>query len=360
MTVSANSIGNNEAPQMPETLQPTKFSVIIVNYNGGHFIQGALDSLARQGFRDFEVILLDNNSSDGSADGLRTNGLPAFRLMKQDTNLGFAAGNNLAAADANGEWLALLNPDAVAEPDWLEQILAGMDRHPAIRHFACTQFDLARPEYLDGVGDAYLVFGMPWRGGFGLPASFLPGEGTCFSPCGASAIIRRDVFQEHNGFDERFFCYCEDVDLGYRMQLAGHKCVFLPSAVVRHAGSAVSGRHSDFSIYHGTRNRIWTYAKCTPVALVVLTLPVHLALSLYVLLRSPAIHRFSITLDGMRDGLAGVFRMRAPSPWVAPRRKVGLLDLARQMAWNPFRMSRRRPHVRPLGPVKEGPCGRSS
>mgnify|MGYP003626901737 FL=1 len=345
---------------MPATPASTKFSVIIVNYNGGHFIQGALDSLARQSFRNFEVILLDNNSSDGSAEGLRTDGLPAFRLMKQDSNLGFATGNNLAAADAAGEWLALLNPDAVAEPDWLEQIMVAMDRHPGIRHFACTQFDLSRPKYLDGVGDAYLVFGMPWRGGFGLPASFLPDEGTCFSPCGASAIIRRDVFQAHNGFDERFFCYCEDVDLGYRMQLAGHKCVFIPSAIVRHAGSAVSGRHSDFSIYHGTRNRIWTYAKCTPIALLMLTLPVHVAISLYILVRSPAIHRFSTTLKGMRDGLSGVFRMRAPSPWTAPRRKVGLLDLAMQMAWNPFKMSRRRPHVRPFNPVRGGPGVRSS
>jgi len=345
---------------MPAAPAPTKFSVIIVNYNGGHFIQGALDSLERQTFRDFEVILIDNNSSDGSADDLRTGGLPAFRLIKQDTNLGFAAGNNLAAANATGEWLALLNPDAAAERDWLEQLKSAMDRHPTIRQFACTQLDLARPEYLDGVGDAYLVFGMPWRGGFGLSASLLPAEGTCFSPCGASAVIRRDVFNYHNGFDERFFCYCEDVDLGYRMQLAGDQCVFVPSAVVHHAGSAVSGRHSDFSIYHGTRNRIWTYAKSTPLALLILTLPVHIALSLYVLIRSPAIHRFSTTFKGMRDGLAGVIAIRGPSPWAPSRRKVSLFNLAKQMAWNPFRMSRRLPHVRPLSTITEAPDARSS
>jgi N-acetylglucosaminyl-diphospho-decaprenol L-rhamnosyltransferase len=333
---------------MPAAYSPIKFSVIIVNYNGGRFIQGALASLAGQTFRNFEVIMIDNNSSDGSADDLGAAGLPAFRLMKQDSNLGFAAGNNLAIAEASGEWLALLNPDAVAEPDWLEQIVAAMGRYPDVRHFACTQLDLARPDYLDGVGDAYLVFGMPWRGGFGLPAKNLPDEGTCFSPCGASAIIRRDTFNTYNGFDERFFCYCEDVDLGYRMQLAGHKCVFVPSAVVYHAGSAVSGRHSDFSIYHGTRNRIWTYAKCTPVSLLVLTLPVHIALSLYVLVRSPAIHRFSTTLKGMRDGIAGALTMRTSSLWAPPKRRVGLIELARQMAWNPFRMSQRRPHVRPF------------
>jgi N-acetylglucosaminyl-diphospho-decaprenol L-rhamnosyltransferase len=111
------------------TSDPT-FSVIIVNYNSGDFLQGALSSLAAQTRRDFEVILVDNASSDGSIDDLDTSGLPAFRLMAETENHGFARGNNLGAAHAQGAWLVLLNPDAEAHPDWLEQIAAGMARHP--------------------------------------------------------------------------------------------------------------------------------------------------------------------------------------------------------------------------------------
>ncbi|MEE9381331.1 MAG: glycosyltransferase family 2 protein [Hyphomonadaceae bacterium] len=322
------------------------FSVIIVNYNGGDYIQRALDSLARQTCQDFEVFLIDNASTDGSIDNLETGSLPAFKLMPQDDNLGFAEGNNIAAKCAGGTWLALLNPDAEAESDWLETIEDGITRHPGVNMFASTQYDMHNPELLDGVGDAYLIFGFPWRGGFGHPVSALPVEGTCFSPCGAGAIYKRDTFLEHGGFDERFFCYCEDVDLGFRMRLSGETCVFLNTAVIHHAGSALSGRSSDFSIYHGTRNRLWVYAKNMPALLLMLTLPGHIVLSAYLLARAAMSGRTPKTWSGMRDGLAGLSSIRKASPWSPPKRRTSLWSLARSMAWNPFYMSSRAPHVR--------------
>lgn len=324
------------------------FSVIIVNYNGGEYLQRALDSLKIQTFRSFEVIVVDNASDDPPVGNLDTDGLPAFTLMAEPVNHGFAKANNMAAKRARGEWLVLLNPDAEADPDWLEQIMAARARHPGINVFASTQLATEDDKVLDGVGDAYLVFGFPWRGGFGMPRELLPQEGFCFSPCGASGVYRRDRFLAFNGFDERFFCYCEDVDLGYRMQLGGEKCVFVPAARIRHAGSAISGRHSEFSIYHGTRNRLWTYAKCTPIALLVLTVPVHLAITTYVLVRSRKIHHAGTIWRALRDATKNIREIRAPGPWSAPRRKVSLIKLSRAMAWNPLRMSRRLPHVRPL------------
>ena len=332
---------------MPDT--SPRFSVLIVNYNGGAYVQGALDSLKQQTFRDFEVILIDNASSDGSVDNLATEGLPAFTLLKQEDNLGFAAGNNLGARHARGRWLALLNPDAVAVPDWLQKVADAADRHPGVSEFACTQYELHRPDHLDGVGDAYLLFGFPWRGGFGHPASALPGTGTCFSPCGASAIIRRDIFEAFHGFDERFFCYCEDVDLGFRMRLAGETCVFLPEAVIHHAGSGLSSKVSHFSLIHGTRNRIWVYWKNMPLLLLVLTLPAHVSISVYLLIRAAMTGTFAPTWKGMSQGIQGLKGLRGKtSAWSTPQRRIGLWRLARMMAWNPFRMSRLRPHVRPL------------
>jgi GT2 family glycosyltransferase len=212
------------------------FSVLIVNYNGGTYVQGALDSLKAQTHRSFEVILLDNASADGSVDALDTGGLPAFTLMRETENHGFARGNNLAAAQAKGRWLALLNPDAAARPDWLAQVMAGTKRHPGVTSFACTQLWMHDETKLDGAGDNYLIFGIPWRGGYHRPVSDLPAEGTCFSPCGASAVYLRETFATAGGFDERLFCFCEDVDLGFRLRLEGGDCVFLPDAAVSHAG----------------------------------------------------------------------------------------------------------------------------
>ena len=324
-----------------------EFSVVIVNYNGGAFIQQALDSLAAQTRRNFEVILVDNASIDGSIDELDTSGLPAFKLMAEPINHGFAAANNMAARQAEGRWLICLNPDATARPDWLEKIAEGQQRHPEVRMFASAQFDKLEPTLLDGVGDAYLIFGIPWRGGFGRRASELPGEGECFSPCGAGAVFDRALFLAHGGFDESFFCFCEDVDLGFRLRLAGEICVFLPEAIIDHVGGGLSDRVGDFATYHGARNRVWTYAKNMPAPLFWLTLPGHILLSAYILLRGVMSGRARQTWRGMRDGVLGLpaLQLREQN---SPPRNVSLWRLARAMAWNPFRMSRRKPHVREL------------
>ena len=231
-------------------------------------------------------------------------------------------------------------------------MMAATERHPSVNMFACAQYDLEDPSIMDGAGDCYLGFGIPWRGGFGLPAETLD-EGECFSPCGASAVFRRSVFEAHGGFDERFFCYSEDVDLGYRMRLAGERCIFLPDAVIRHAGSGISGRASEFAIFHGTRNRIWTYAKNTPALLLWLTLPGHAAITLAILLRGLATGRAGPTWRGIKAGLAGLGTLRNDRRFGPPRRTVSLRDLAYAMAWNPKRLLDRKPVIRPLRPPQD-------
>ncbi len=328
------------------TTQPD-FSVLIVNYNGAAYLQGAIDSLKAQTHRSFEVIVLDNASSDGSLDALDTGGLPTVTLLRETENHGFAKGNNLAAAAAKGRWLALLNPDARAAPDWLAAIDRGIAAHPDTRTFACTQFALEEAGLLDGAGDAYLLFGFPWRGGFGHPAGDLPGPGHCFSACGASAVYHADLFRRLGGFDERFFCYCEDVDLGYRLQLIGEDCRFLPDAVIEHAGSGISGRDSAFVTYYGARNRVWTYMKNTPAGLLALTLPGHLALTLYVLARNSFTPRFKPMLKGLIDGFSAASSLRESDNWRVQGPHSDLGRIVRTMAWNPWRMSQRSIHVRP-------------
>lgn len=335
------------------------FSIIIVNFNGGAYVQQALDSLASQNVMDFEVLVVDNASTDGSADRLQTDGLASFKLLAETKNHGFAGATNLAAQRAIGDWIVCLNPDAIAEPGWLEEIMSGQARHPEVRMFASAQMCASDPLVLDGAGDAYLIFGIPWRGGFGRVASELPGEGECFSPCGASAVFDRSLFLEHGGFDEAFFCFCEDVDLGFRLRLAGETCMFLPRAIIHHVGGGLSGRESDFSIYHGCRNRIWTYAKNMPAPIFWITLPGHVVLSIYILARNLMAGRFGQTWRGMRDGLLGAARMRRAGR-EGRRRNTSTWQLARAMAWNPFRMSQRRVHVRETSPPVPVPITRTN
>lgn len=324
------------------------FSVLIVNFNGGAYVQGALDSLKAQTHRSFEVILLDNASEDGSVDALDTSGLPAFRLMRESDNHGFARGNNLAAAEATGRWLALLNPDAAARPDWLAEVLAGTERHPGVTSFASTQLWMHDETKLDGAGDNYLLFGIPWRGGYHRPVTELPGEGTCFSPCGASAVYHRKTFIAAGGFDERLFCYCEDVDLGFRLRLEGGSCVFLPGAVVSHAGGELSGKVSGFAVRYGTRNRLWVYLKCMPTALLIATLPVHVAMTFAILLRGLMTGRFGDAARGLGDAVQGLGPVWEDRGKVQAGRTASLPILSRAMVWNPLRMLGRKISVRPV------------
>jgi len=327
--------------------RPPVFSVLIVNYNGGSFLQGALDSLKRQTCRDFEVILVDNASSDGSVDGLDIENLPSFTLLREIENHGFARANNLAAQKAQGHWLALLNPDAEAAPNWLAEVSAGIQRHPNVKAYASAQYVLGQPDVIDGAGDAYFGFGIPWRGGYGRPESEMPrADGWCFSGCGASAIYEAELFRDIGGFDERFFCFCEDVDLGFRLQLLGHDCRFLHKAIIHHAGSALSGKQSAFSIFHGTRNRVWTYAKNMPAQLLLSTLPGHVALSVYLLLRSSFTPRFKPMLRGLISGFLGAVEMRFSQRWRPAQRTVSLTQLLNRMSWHPGSLSRRRVQVR--------------
>ena len=322
------------------------FSVLIVNYNAGELLQDAINSLKTQSFTDFEVVLVDNDSSDGSIDNLDVSGLPAIRVMREKENHGFARGNNIAADAAAGDWLALLNPDATAAPDWLAQIKRATERHDDCRVFACGQINMDEPELLDGAGDAYFAFGIPWRGGFEHPVSELPKKDSlCFSPCGASAVYNRDLFISIGGFDERFFCYCEDIDLGIRLQLSGEKCVFLPDAIIHHKGSATSGRYSYFTMYHGFRNRTWAYIKNMPLAFLLLTLPGHLALMAYNYLNNLGNADVKGMRQGMWHGLKGGWALRRERNFrVKPTRKT-VWHLLQSMSWNPALLSNRGIHV---------------
>lgn len=255
-------------------------TVIIVNWNGGSLLGQCIRHLQAQTVQPHQVLLIDNASTDGSLAQL-----PSWHLLtilRMDSNLGFAVANNHAIAQCQTEYVVLLNPDAFAAPDWLEQLLTAARAHPEAASFGSRQLCDENPAQLDGIGDCYHLSGMAWRKGHGQTqqAHHLV-EQDIFAPCAAAALYRRSAFEKVGGFDESYFCYMEDVDLGFRLRLAGHTARYVPTAVVRHVGSATSGgQHSDFAVFHGHRNMVWTYVKNMPSVLFWVFLPVHLAANL--------------------------------------------------------------------------------
>lgn len=315
--------------------------VVIVSFNCADYLNRTLACLAAQDRGDFEAVVVDNGSADADRIVLPA-GDPRFVLLRQTENLGFARANNLGAAGAGAPWIVTLNPDAFPRPDWLGRLLAAAERHPETAMFGSTQLFAHDPGMIDGEGDCYSVFGIVWRSGYRQRRGAPYYSGPVFSPCACAAMYRRDLFEQAGGFDEDFFCYVEDVDLGFRLRLLGGTAEQVGDAVVEHISSGVSQKYSGFATYHGIRNLTWIIVKDVPFPLILLTVPLFAVMLIYL----AAIHwrpeERPHGLRGIRDGLAGIGFMLAKRRGIQRRRAIGAIQLARLMVWNPIRAKTRR------------------
>lgn len=312
------------------------FSIVIVNYNAGVMLSKVMSALAQQTYKKFEVIVVDNHSQDGSWHATENVPFPCHLVQLSD-NIGFARANNLAVkSHVRGEWLFLLNPDAYPEPECLEVLVNNINQVADADCFACTLIDANHPSQLDGLGDAYHISGLHWRNGHGAPCCIAPKYPVeVFSACAAAAIYRTETYRRLGGFDETYFAYSEDVDLGFRLRLAGGKSVLLPDAKVHHVGSAITGRSSDFSIYHGHRNLTWTFIKNVPGPLILFLLPVHLAMVLFMGLFFAASGRLSLYLRAKIDAFKQIRSQLVRRKEIQRQRTCSSLDLLRMMSWLP-------------------------
>ena len=309
-----------------------------MNYNAGEYLRPCVESLRTQTLKNFECFLVDNGSTDGSLETLPELD-ERFTIIKAGENLGFAIANNRAVKTAKADWIALLNPDAFARPNWLENGLKARSKLPHTAMVGSTQYLALEPEKFDGLGDEYHAFGVAWRAGFGMDAHEISDRET-FGPCGAGAFYDRHVFEALGGFNESFFCYHEDVDLAFRMRLAGYRCVQSADTIIDHVSSAISGRASDFAVYHGTRNRIWTFFRNMPwPLLIVLAVPHILSNLAFLSVSLFRKGRFKPTFRGMREG----FFSRPERPTNKIKRDVSLITLLQSMGWNPLKVVRRAP-----------------
>ncbi|HEX8856997.1 MAG TPA: glycosyltransferase family 2 protein [Thermoleophilaceae bacterium] len=215
-------------------------TVVIPNWNGAHWLPGCLASLEAQTVRPAEIVVVDNGSTDGSLELLRSRS-PALRVIELGRNTGFAFAANRGIEAAGGDTVALVNTDVELAPDWLERTSRVLAEHPEAASVACKMLDLRDPEVLYDAGDVLRRDGAcVQRGRFCRDDGSYDQPGEVFAPCAGAALYRRDSVLAAGGFDERFFAYLEDVDLGLRLRLAGHACRYEP-VVARHAGEGSSG-----------------------------------------------------------------------------------------------------------------------
>lgn len=328
-------------------------TLIIVTYRSAPHIPRLTAALNALVERRFDLIVVDN-ASPPEQRPTEQDFPKGARFIQLETNEGFAAANNRAAALAKTPYLVLLNPDAFPEPDWLGALLTAAAAHPDAGAIGSTQISASDPTSYDGLGDCYHAFGVPWRGGYGASRARTPAlPGETFSACAAAALYRADAWRDLGGFDERFFCYCEDVDLGFRLRLAGYICIQEPTAIVHHVGGASSGARSDFAVFYGTRNRTWTFLKNMPAPLLGLFGLPHLAVLALFLFVSPFRGTGPATWRGAIAACAGAPKIMAARVALQKTRRVSSWRLLKAMTLSPIATLKRHPVIRPLAPAKE-------
>jgi GT2 family glycosyltransferase len=244
-------------------------SAIVVNWNGGAMLREALASLFAQTWLAIEVILVDNGSTDGSVG--QAIGCYGDRLVvvRNARNLGFAAGNNVGFRVAKGEWLFLLNSDAICDPDVITELMAFAADKPDVGQLACRVVRADKPNFFDSVGLVLYPDGVcRSRGWEEKDLGQYDRAEEVLAPHGCACALRKSMIEQIGTFDEDFFCYLEDLDLGVRGQLAGWKCWYVPTTRVRHQKSTTAGNYSVFKAFHVERNRLYCLWKWMPLFLV--------------------------------------------------------------------------------------------
>ena len=277
-------------------------SIVIPNYNGARYLEGCLRSLLLQSYSKMEIVVVDNASDDPSAAIVRA-AAPAALLIQQTRNLGFAGGVNAGVRASHGDWIAVLNNDTEADKNWLAECIRAIQDHPDAAFLACRVLDFANRERVYSAGDCYLRAGIGYRRGQEQRdgQEFLR-ECEIFSASGCAALYRRSVFEEAEGYDENFFAYLEDVDLGLRLQAAGFRGYYAPEAVVFHHGAGTSGgEFSPLAVRLRTRNALLLLLKSVPVGFLARCLPMILAAQLSWFLRAAAHMQLASYFTGLSE-----------------------------------------------------------
>ncbi|MCI6640471.1 MAG: glycosyltransferase family 2 protein [Pygmaiobacter massiliensis] len=256
-----------------------KATVVIPNLNGAGWLEGSVESIFAQTMQDFELILVDNGSTDESLTFARSLlGRPGYTLIENHSNTGFSAAVNMGIKAAKGEYVVLFNNDAFAQPDWLEQLIACAEQDENIFSVSSLMLRYYEPELADDAGDYVNILGWACKTGDGLKASRYQKQRRCFSACGGAALYRKSILDKIGLFDETFFAYLEDVDIGWRANSLGYKNIYCPAAVCRHicgatTGGKKGGKYNAFKSVQSGRNNLLLPYKNMPLLMLLVNLP---------------------------------------------------------------------------------------
>lgn len=251
-----------------------EISVIIPNYNGIEYIEECLLSLKEQTFKDFDIWVIDNCSTDGS-DAVVVEKFPLVKFVPLSQNFGFSrAVNEGLKRTRNSKYVILLNADTKAEPQFVEKLHDAIDKDEKIFSVASKMIQMFKPQKYDGAGDLYCCLGWAYALGKDRKIGRYERESNVFSACAGAAIYRRALFEEIGYFDEFHFAYLEDVDIGYRARIMGYVNKYTPEAVVYHAGSGITGsRYNSFKVRIAARNSWYVIYKNMPTLQIIINLP---------------------------------------------------------------------------------------
>lgn len=237
-----------------------KLTVIIPNFNGKSFLKPCLDSLRRQSFRDFQVIVVDNGSSDGSSSFIADT-YPEVSVISLSQNLGFARASNIGIRSCRTPYVMLLNNDTVLSRHCLFHLIKTLEQDPLAFSVSPHILTMDIPALTDTSGDFYTLFGYAFCRGQGMKPLHHRKK-SIFTGCGCAVIYRRSLLAHTGLLDPSFFAYLEDVDLGFRAHMLGYRNLYCPQAFVRHIGSGTTGKkYSSFKVYHSARNNVWLIRK---------------------------------------------------------------------------------------------------
>ena len=248
-------------------------SVIIPNYNGMAYLEGVLSSLEQQEFQNFETILVDNGSSDGSV-AFTMGNYPWVHIIELPDNFGFSRAVNEGIYAARAPYVLLLNNDTEVKEDFVEEMLAAIRRHKNAFSCGARMVQYHDRDKLDDVGNYYCALGWSFARGRGKDIHAYETEDRIFSACAGAAIYRKKILEKIGYFDEEHFAYLEDTDIGYRARIYGYENWYAPKAIVYHVGSGTSGsRYNQFKTRYSSRNNIYLIYKNMPLLQIILNLP---------------------------------------------------------------------------------------
>jgi GT2 family glycosyltransferase len=247
-------------------------TVIILNWNGRKFLPECLDSVAKQTYPGLRVLVVDNASTDGSVDFLRRE-YPHVRLVVNDRNLGFGGGNNSGIRACETPYLVILNNDTDLHPDCIAELKRTMDRDERIGACASRIMLKFEDDRLDAAGLSPCADGLALGRGRMEPSARYAREEEVFFASDCCTLYRKSMLDEIGLYDEDFFAYADETDLGWRARARGWKCVYVPTAAVNHHHSGSSGSVSPFKVYLVERNRICTAIKNFPPSLLLYGIP---------------------------------------------------------------------------------------